>query len=164
LLDDERTASDEVLTAALHQYLVESRRESNLPPDEYDGRIGVTITRQTWSASSLSRIGSCPFKWFAHDVLKLSERKEAETDLPPDMRGRLMHKTLELAVRRAGQAGDPRSIVLDVLEEEFGKAEAGEPAISNIANWELRRGEQIEIMRTAIASEHFLTEGASVVD
>jgi hypothetical protein len=163
LLDDEREASDEVLTAALHQYQVEARRESDLPPDEYDGCIGLSVKRESWSASSLSRIGSCPFKWFAQDVLRLNEREEADTDLPPDMRGRLMHKVLELAVRRAGQADDLRSVVLKVLEEEFGKAEVTESSLSNVANWELRRNEQLEILRTAIASEHFMAEGGSVI-
>ena len=163
LLDDSLDGTDEVLTAAFHQYKVESRRDSDQPPDEYDGRIGIPIKRETWSASSLSRIGSCPFKWFAQDVLRLNEREEANTDPPPAMRGRLMHKTLELAVRRVGSSDDLRWGVLAVLEEEFAKAEATESPLTHVANWDLRRDEQLAILRTAIASEHFMADGASVV-
>ncbi|HYJ89807.1 MAG TPA: PD-(D/E)XK nuclease family protein, partial [Pyrinomonadaceae bacterium] len=163
LLKENQETNDEILTAARHQFEVESRRESDLPPDEYDGVIGIPVKRKTWSASSLSRIGSCAFKWFAHDILKLNEIKEGETDLRGDTRGRLMHKTLELAVKRVGQTVDLRSAILEILEEEFAKAEAEENEIGVISNWHLRRAEQIEKLRIAVASEHFVENGATIV-
>ena len=124
---------DAILNAARHQHAIESRRESTEPPDEYDGVVGVPVSKPYWSASSLSRIGSCPFKWFANDVLRLNEPEEADAELRGDMRGRLYHKALELAVKRARGTVDLRTSVLEILEEEFGKAEILEEKLPHAA-------------------------------
>jgi len=155
---------DAILNAARHQHAIESRRESTEPPDEYDGVVGVPVSKPYWSASSLSRIGSCPFKWFANDVLRLNEPEEADAELRGDMRGRLYHKALELAVKRARGTVDLRTSVLEILEEEFGKAEILEEKLPHVANWELRRGEHLETLRFAVSSDQFMYGGASVVD
>jgi RecB family exonuclease len=155
---------DAVLAAARHQYAVEAYRESGGPPDKYDGVIGVPVSKPYWSASSLSRIGSCAFKWFANDVLRLNEREEADAELQGDMRGRLYHKALELAVKRTRESVDLRTAVLAVLEEEFGNAEVLEADLGHVANWKLRRGEHLDTLRFAVSSDQFVHSGASVID
>jgi ATP-dependent helicase/DNAse subunit B len=154
-----------VLASARRHFAVEERRESNAPPDEYDGVIGINFdsANRKWSASALTKIGSCPFKWFAEKVLRLGTPDDAETDLPPNVKGSLYHKTLEIAVRKAMDAADIRTAVLDVLEEAFAEAELSDNiSIEFVANWDLRRSEHLEKLRFAIKSEAFIGEGCHV--
>lgn len=157
---------DTVLAAARRQFAIEASRESDAVPDEYDGVIGVSFDspNRRWSASSLTKIGSCPFKWFAERALRLGSPDEAETDLPANIKGSLYHKTLEIAVRKAMNSADVRTAVLDVLEEAFAEAElSGNISIEFVANWDLRRSEHLEKLRFAIRSEPFIGEGSRVV-
>jgi ATP-dependent helicase/DNAse subunit B len=163
-LRNEEASKDEVLAFAKHQHKVEERRESGAPPDEYDGVIGTRVVRNSWSASSLGKIGSCPFKWFASDLLRLRAPEESDTDLPPRTRGNLLHKTLELAVERSIGAADLRSAVHDALESAFAEAETLDDSLTLITNWQLRRIEQIEKLRVAVASDHFVLDDATVVE
>jgi RecB family exonuclease len=155
--------SDPLLDFARHQFEVEARRESDAPADAYDGVIGRPVRRTSWSASSLARIGSCPFKWFASDVLALREPDEADTELPPNLRGTLLHKTLEIAARSALEAGDVRTAMLEALEASFAEAEALAEPLAVVANWRLRRTEQLQKLERAIVSDEFIDEGAVVV-
>ena len=97
---DRSDAQDKVLPHAYHAWEVEQRRESSDLPDEYDGVIGIPLdpSEREFSASQLVNLGQCPFKWFADKVLGLGELEEAEEELSPSLRGRLYHKTLELAL------------------------------------------------------------------
>ena len=162
--DPARQNGDEVFSAAARQLDIERHRESSEPADEYDGVIGIRVKRSSWSASSLIRFGSCRFKWFASDLLRLREPAEAETDLPANARGTLLHKTLELAVGRSRNAPDLRKAVLEMLDTAFSEAEQEDDSLTVISNWHLRRAEQIEKLRIAVASKEFLADGASVVD
>ncbi|HEY2847261.1 MAG TPA: PD-(D/E)XK nuclease family protein, partial [Pyrinomonadaceae bacterium] len=164
LTEPARQNSDEVFTAAVRQFEIEQRRESDKPADEYDGVIGIPIKRSSWSATSLTRFGSCRFKWFASDILRLREPAEAETDLPPRTRGTLLHKTLELAVGRSRGEADLRKAVLEILEAAFAEAEQLDDSLELISNWNLRRAEQVEKLRIAISSKDFIAPGASVIE
>ena len=155
--------SDPVLSLARYHYKIESRRESDAPADSHDGIIGVPIKRQSWSASSLARIGSCPFKWFASDILRLNQPEEAETELPANVRGTLLHKALEIAAKRSLDAPDIRTAMLQALEEAFAEAEALHEPLTVVANWRLRRTEQVKKLERAILSDHFLDEGSVVI-
>jgi ATP-dependent helicase/DNAse subunit B len=155
--------TDEILSLARCQFEVESHRESDAPPDKYDGVIDVPIRRSSWSATSLTTIGSCPFKWFASDVLKLSAPDEADTELPANIRGTLLHKTLEIATDRSHGAADLRAAMSEVLEEAFAEAESMHQQLTVVANWELRRSEQVQKLRRAIVSDEFIDEGATVL-
>jgi len=164
LADPARRDGDEVFSAAMRQFDVERRRESSEPADQYDGVIGIPIDRTNWSATSLIKFGSCRFKWFASEILKLREPEEADTDLPANTRGTLLHKTLELAVGRSRNEPDLRKAVLEDLETAFAEAEKLDDSLIVISNWHLRRSEQIEKLRIAVASKEFLASGASVVE
>lgn len=97
---DKPDLQDKVLPQAYHAWEVEQGRESSDLPDEYDGIIGIPLdpSEREFSASQLVNLGQCPFKWFADKILSLGELEEAEEQLSPSLRGRLYHKTLELAL------------------------------------------------------------------
>ena len=164
LSDPSRQNGDAVFTTAVRQLQIEKRRESDAPADEYDGVIGIPIERSSWSATSLTKFGSCRFRWFASDLLKLREPAEAGTDLPANTRGTLLHKTLELAVARSLAEPNLRQAVLDVLETAFSEAESLEGSLTLISNWNLRRVEQIEKLRIAVSSKEFVADRATVLE
>jgi RecB family exonuclease len=155
---------DIVLPRAVHAWTVEGQREKAPLWDEYDGAVGLPLDPSTWvfSASQLTALGHCPFKWFASYILKLRELDEAEIDLSPSLRGRLYHKTLELAFNQMSQEGDVRQQVLERLEAAF---RAAEKAISLpvLSAWDARRQEHLAVLRQAIVAEDFLLEGATVL-
>lgn len=164
VLEDRRRNDDPVLPPARHQFDVENGRESDAPPDKYDGVIGVPVHRYSWSASSLARIGSCPFKWFVSDVLRLNEPVEANTDLEPNIRGNLLHKTLEIAADRSKGSMNTREQMLDALEEAFSEAESLHSPLLLVTNWRLRRTEQFQKLERAVLSDEFIDEGAMIVE
>jgi RecB family exonuclease len=163
LLSDKKD-QDPVALHARHQFAVEQRRESDAPADTYDGVIGVPVRWNSWSASSLARIGSCPFKWFLNDVLRLSEPAEAETDLQPNIRGNLLHKTLELAAKRTNGSPEPRNLMLDVLEEVFAEAEECHGPLTLVTNWRLKRTEHLHKLERAIVDDTFIDAGAVIIE
>jgi len=148
---------------AHHQLDVEKSRESDAPPDKYDGVIDMPIRRNSWSASSLAKIGSCPFKWFISDVLMLREPEEAETDLPPNIRGTLLHKALEIASGKSLGTSFVRAVILESQEEAFAEAETLHTSLSLITNWRLRRTEQLKKLERAITSDEFIDDGSVIV-
>ena len=157
-------SEDLVLPRAIHAWSVEQRREKASNWDEYDGVIGMAIDPDDWmfSASQLTTLGHCPFKWFAKYVLRLRETNEAETELSPSIRGTLYHKTLELIFEQPLQVGDPRQQLLDRLESAFLSAETS-VALPRLPAWTARRQEHLDQLRQAIAAADFLQEGATVL-
>ncbi|MEP7074166.1 MAG: PD-(D/E)XK nuclease family protein [Acidobacteriota bacterium] len=155
-----------LLKPATHQYTVERRRESDHAYDEYDGLTGIPIdiASRTWSASQLTKIGQCPFKWFSEKVLRLSPTDEGDTDLRGNTMGRLYHKTLQIAVGKAIESPAFRETVLAVLEQAFLEAENDdEIGVKGLPNWEHRRSEHLATLRKAVESPDFIAEGARVV-
>ncbi len=166
LLDAQANLLDPVLTETYRRFLVEQRRESPLPYDEFDGVIGPGIdhTNRRWSVSQLTKIGQCPFKWFAEKMLRLSAIEEAEFELDPRTRGSLYHTVLEIAVRSSLGAQDLRAAVLDNLDAAFAAAERSpESSVAHITTWELERNAHLEALRKAIMAEDFLPIGSRVL-
>jgi len=155
--------SDKVIGFARHQFDIESYRESDSPPDQYDGVIGIPVTRTSWSASSLARIGSCPFKWFASDLLRLKVPAEAETELAPNVRGTLLHKTLEIAASTALDSADTRAAMLKSFNAAFAEAETLFEPLAVVANWKLIRGEHLQRLERAIAADEFIDDGTAII-
>ncbi|MDM7924075.1 MAG: PD-(D/E)XK nuclease family protein [Pyrinomonadaceae bacterium] len=158
--------SDDVMARARRQFEVEMRRESPSPYDEYDGVIGVPHdpAARHWSASQLTTIGQCAFKWFAQRSLQLQAMEEMEYGLDPAVRGLLYHKTLELAVERSKDKPDVRAAVLECLEDAFADAEIDESVgLPALPNWEQERLEQLRELRKAVAAADFIFEGSRVV-
>lgn len=124
-----------MLTHAARSWSVELSRQqgsegvgfANGNRDRFQGQteIPLEIGSRCFSASQLTHLGQCAFKWFAGDLLKIQELREAETELSGRLRGRLYHKTLELATRNALETGSTelRQALLDRLDAAFREAE-----------------------------------------
>ena len=157
--------ADDISIAARHQFEVERGRLSDSPANEYSGAIGISVSvaGRRFSVSQLTRLGRCPFQWFAGNLLKLRPPGEAETDLAATERGSLYHKTLELAVRDCLGATDMRAAVAANLSSAFELAERELGFTdSAISNWQLRRNEILETLRQLVMSDAFLPAGVEI--
>ena len=166
LLRHDAEIVDEVIGYARDQFMIEERRESSEPFDEYDGVIGIPYdpATRTWSASQLTTIGQCSFRWFAQRLLRLEPLEEMEIGLDATKRGLLYHKTLEIAVSKAKDAADIRAATLENLEDAFALAEKdAEVGLPVLPNWETERVEQIRDLRKAVMAADFISDGARVV-
>ena len=95
-----------------------------------------------FSASQITRLGQCRFKWFADKVLKLGAVIEVEEDLSPSLRGNLYHKVVELLIE-AVQANSAHSLTDEkLLREKFLEAEQA-VHLPTLLNWEVRREEHL---------------------
>lgn len=167
LLRADEPSGDPVLAAARHSLHVERLRERPGPYDEYDGATGIALDHAAhwWSASQLTRIGQCPFKWFAERALGARPPDEPAVSLTALIIGRLYHKTLELALAPAPNVDDGRRVALGRLESAFEAAEADEEVLlPRLPAWAAQRLEHIETLRRAILSPEFLRPGARVID
>jgi hypothetical protein len=74
---------DAVLESAMRAQQIELTRESSVPCDEYDGVVGLgkDPEQHVFSASQLSTIGQCPFKWFVHKGLGVVDADEADGEM-----------------------------------------------------------------------------------
>ena len=156
--------SDPVLEKAIASFQVEQHRESSAPRNEYDGILGTPFdySEHWFSASQLTQLGQCPFKWFASKVLKLSKVEESSGDLDPGLRGTLYHKVLELAMKAAQIDAAIDFMDVNLLHNWFVEAEA----IVNLPQlpaWSSRRIEHIHILRRAMQQPDFLQAGAEVI-
>ena len=62
---------------------------------------------------------------------------EAETELVPNARGTLLHKTLEIAARASLDSANTRSAMLESLEAAFAEVETLFEPLAIVANWRL---------------------------
>jgi PD-(D/E)XK nuclease superfamily len=157
---------DNVLPFARHQFDVEKRRESSAPYDAYDGETGRAYEPASlrWSASQLTVIGQCAFRWFAERLLHLKPIEEMATGLDPSTRGKLYHKALELAVQRAIDAPDIRAATVENLDAAFADAEKdADVGLPLLANWEIERLEQLRELKKAVKAPDFIAPDSRVV-
>jgi ATP-dependent helicase/DNAse subunit B len=94
----------------------------------------------------------------------LSTPDEADTELPANVRGTLLHKTLEIATNRSHGAADMRAAMTEILQEAFNEAEAAHQQLLVVANWNLRRSEQVQKLQRAIVSDEFIDAGSVVIE
>jgi len=143
---------DDVLPQAVHAWNVEKRREGADPYDEYDGVIGLPLDpdRRVFSASQLTALGQCPFKWFANKVLKLAELEEAEEELSSGLRGSLYHRSLELALLNTSDL----SRITENLQSAFVQAEQ-DLQLPVLSAWEARRIEHLKVLERACGQPDF---------
>lgn len=163
---------DPVLTRARLALAIERRREapgSLSAPDSHDGFTGIPVDwrSRTFSATQLSSLGQCAFKWYAQRVLRVKEPDEASDDLAPDVRGKLYHKTLDLASRQAAGSPAIREAILDRLESAMLDAEDALVEelgyhLRDVPAWEVLRQEHLKVLRRAIRYEGFIDPGAVV--
>ena len=163
-LRHEQPSDDPILAQARRAYAIEQYRESPGLPNEYDGVVGIPFDYAQWrfSASQLTQLGQCPFKWFANKLLKLGIADEAEEDLSPSLRGSLYHKVLELLIQSIQT--DP-SLPLqneDLLREKFLEAEQA-IELPELPAWSSRREDHIQRLWQVIQKPDFLSDGAEPI-
>jgi ATP-dependent helicase/DNAse subunit B len=156
--------NDSVFANAVRTWGIEQQRESPEPADEFDGVVGLAIdpTSRVFSASQLTTLGQCPFKWFAQQVLRLKELQEAESDLGFALKGQLYHRSLELALAPVTSAADLHLVGPEQLKMAFLQAEQDLefPALSA---WDVRRGEHLNVLSLNLTEPKFLEAGVEIV-
>ncbi|MBF2097191.1 MAG: PD-(D/E)XK nuclease family protein [Gloeomargaritaceae cyanobacterium C42_A2020_066] len=162
--------ADAVLSLARQAWAVEWGRESSQPPDEYDGIPGLPLDplERTFSASQLTQIGQCPFRWWVGYGLGVREVEEPEEGLDATTRGTLYHKVLELALQATGPALN-REAILAALDSSLTAAEqalaedARHPVhLDQLPQWVAQRPDHVRSLALAVRGEEFLQPGASV--
>ncbi len=148
---------DPLMPQIVKAWQVETSRESAVPPDEYDGRMGIAIdpASKIFSASQLTQLGQCPFKWFASRLLKLKELPEAESDLSATFRGNLYHRCLELSLAEITTARDLAKFNQQQLEAAFCQAE-GELELTQLPGWDAQRQEHLDRLYLNLIAADFL--------
>ncbi|KPQ31591.1 MAG: PD-(D/E)XK nuclease superfamily [Phormidesmis priestleyi Ana] len=147
---------DAILAQAVRAFGIEQYRESTQPANEYDGVINIPFDYSNWvfSASQITRLGQCRFKWFADKVLKLGAVIEVEEDLSPSLRGNLYHKVVELLIE-AVQANSAHSLTDEkLLREKFLEAEQA-VHLPTLLNWEVRREEHLRQLAITLQKPEF---------
>ena len=147
-----------------HALQVETSRESAIAPDSYDGVIGMAIDPQQkiFSASQLTQLGQCPFKWFSAKLLKLKELPEAQSDLDAAVRGVLYHRCLELAFDKIKTASDLAEFNREQLDRAFTAAEQ-ELKLTKLSSWEVQRQEHLNLLALNLATAEFLPTAREVI-
>ncbi|RJP26109.1 MAG: PD-(D/E)XK nuclease family protein [Candidatus Omnitrophota bacterium] len=155
---------DAALAYAHRAWTIESRREGDEPYDEFDGIVGYPVPPDslTFSATQLTTLGQCPFKWFAQKILGLKESEEAEEELRPGMKGKLCHQTLKIVLERVKECENPRSAALEILAEVLPEAEKLEN-LPPFPVWDAQRKEILTLLQNAINGEDFLRTEAVVL-
>mgnify|MGYP003402305406 CR=1 FL=1 len=147
-----------------HALQVESNRESAIAPDQYDGVIAIGIDPQSkiFSASQLTQLGQCPFKWFSARLLRLKELIEAESDLGAAMRGNLYHRCLELSLAGIKTASDLAKFNQEQLAQAFAVAEQ-ELKLTELPGWSAQRQEHLNLLTLNLATAEFLPREREVI-
>ena len=148
------------------QHAVEIGRESADPFNEYDGVTAIALDAESrrFSASQLTSLGQCPFKWFAAKVLALREGQELEPDVSASKLGNFYHKTLELLAGKLKTADNiTNKDFLNNLETCFEEAES-EEKMQSIATWPLQRNEHMLLLRQVVQSSDFYQAGAELAE
>ncbi|MEM1424942.1 MAG: PD-(D/E)XK nuclease family protein [Cyanobacteria bacterium P01_H01_bin.130] len=128
--------------------------------DDYDGVIGATCAinprDHVFSASQITALGQCSFKWFVARLLRSRELPEADDGLSAAKTGTFYHRVLEVLLDEWRL--DSADACLDKLEEAVTQA-AEEMYLETILTWLPQKQEVIDILRRAIASDAFMPEG-----
>ncbi len=161
---DKQTSSFLQLPKITKPWQIEAQRESAIAPNEYDGVIGIEIDpqRKVFSASQLTQLGQCPFKWFSARLLKLKELTEAESDLSAAFRGSLYHRCLELSLKDVKTSTDLANCDRQQLITAFATAEQ-ELNLTQLPGWDLQRQEHLDLLALNLTSAEFLPPETEVV-
>ena len=158
-----QTANSLLLPQIIHNLQVEASREE-ATANEYNGVIDIAIAPESkiFSASQLTQIGQCPFKWFSARLLRLKELPEAELDLGAAVRGNLYHRTLELSLEQIKIASDLADFNRVQLAKAFTQAET-ELNLTQLSGWNRQRQEHLNLLALNLATAEFLPPDREVV-
>ena len=163
-LQQESQFSDLIIQYTIKAWQVERQRESNNPADEYDGVVGIPLdpANRVFSASQLTQLGQCPFKWFAYRLLKLKELPEAETDLSTTLRGNLYHRCLELSLANIKTTADLAKFNAEQLTTAFLQAEQ-DLELPQIPAWTTQRQEHLDNLWLNLITPSFLPQATEII-
>jgi ATP-dependent helicase/DNAse subunit B len=155
--------NDRALIHARRGQRIELDREISPHYSPYDGLtdLPTDIAQHVFSASQLSLLGQCGFKWFSRYGLQVNRPQDKETELSGRLRGQLYHQTLEGAMREAIGDDNPRDRVLAALEAAFATAEA-DLYLDHLPAWWAQRREHLALLRRTIEHDSFFTPGAVI--
>ncbi|HEY9767586.1 MAG TPA: PD-(D/E)XK nuclease family protein [Coleofasciculaceae cyanobacterium] len=158
------TSSSLLIPQITKAWQVEVHRESAIAPDQYDGIIGISIDPQSkiFSASQLTQLGQCPFKWFSARLLRLKELIEAESNLSAAVRGNLYHRCLELSLAEIKTANDLAKFNQEQLAQAFATAEQ-ELKLTNLPGWDAQRQEHLNLLRLNLTTAEFFPPDREVI-
>jgi RecB family exonuclease len=155
--------ADDALAPALAAALAAERaREGSEPYGPHEGITGVPVdpARHVFSASQLTTLGQCPFRWFAGHVLRLAPPEDDGGEaLTERLRGTLYHGALQRAVEAAAGAPALREAVVAGLPEALEGAREALDVPAGPA-WERQRPGHLRLLEAAVAAPGFLADGA----
>ncbi len=159
-----QSTSSLLIPEITHALKVEASRESAIAPDQYDGVISLSIDLESkiFSASQLTQLGQCPFKWFSARLLKLKELPEAESELSAAMRGNLYHRCLELSLTKIKTANDLAKFNQEQLAQAFAIAEQ-ELQLTELPGWNVQRQDHLNLLALNLAAAEFLPSAREVI-
>lgn len=160
---DPNLTDDPVLPWAVRAWRVERDRELGRLT-EFDGLLGASFAidprSRTFSASQLTDLGQCEFKWFTKHLLKAREFDEADDEWSPLKTGNFYHRVLEKALQNRNLKTPEdclahlENLISDVEEED---------RLGQILGWNARRPELIQRLENFIRSPFFLPEDTTIL-
>ncbi|MEB3221715.1 MAG: PD-(D/E)XK nuclease family protein [Candidatus Sericytochromatia bacterium] len=156
---------DDALAPALVAALaVERAREGAAAHGPHEGVSGVAVdpARHLFSASQLTTLGQCPFRWFVSHGLRLAPPEDEGDGLSERRRGELYHAALQHAVEAAGDAPSLRDAVVAALPAALEAARVA-LALPETPAWERQRPGHVRLLEAAVRAPGFLAEGARPV-
>ena len=160
----EKTLQDKLLTSIRNRWQIEQYRDNDVV-DEYNGLVGIPLDYKkfTFSASQLTQIGQCPFKWFSARILKLKEIAETKLLLENNTKGSLYHQCLELCLAEINTAADLEKFNELQLKRAFQQVETN-LQISNIPSWEKQKQELLDLLSINLTTPNFLPSENKIID
>ena len=160
-------AVDPVLAHArrAHAQALAREAEARWGPDDGFVGLGVDPDERRWSATQLTDLGTCRFKWWVGRVWGVSAPEEGATDLTPLLVGRLYHAALDGALKAAvGHAGAAARRLADAaLDAAFTRAERTEGIAGVVPHWARRRDDHLAHLRALLSAEAFLPDDHQVL-
>ena len=163
-LRQNKNIPDNLLNYIRQKWQVEKDREQFIT-NEYNGLVNISLDPQkfTFSASQLTQIGQCPFKWFAARLLKLEELSETKLTLESNVLGSLYHRCLELYLQDIKNAEDLQKLDLEQLKKAFEEAEAN-LQIPDIPIWETYKQELLNVLKINVTTPSFLPSESEIIE
>ncbi len=160
-------AVDPVLAHArrAHAQALAREAEPRWGPDDGFVGIGVDPDARRWSATQLTDLGTCRFKWWVGRVWGVSAPEEGATELTPLLVGSLYHAALDGALKAAvGRSGaEARRLAADALDAAFAEAERSEGIADVVPHWARRREDHLAHLRALVGAEAFLPDDHQVL-
>jgi len=134
------------------------------PNDGFVG-IGVPEGDHSWSATALTDLATCRFKWWVKTRWRVRAIEEGAVDMSALLEGRLYHLTLERALRAAiGLRGaEARAAALAHLDEAFAFSEQKVRLAEVVPHWTRRRSEYRTHLQALLESPDFIPDDHQIL-